>query len=103
MNELEIRKLREVVENLLVEQAELRHEISRVRSECVGLRVVHHIDTRHRQGRLCRQLLHDLIKLRRAPRIDLARMVHGERHLVGIPVGEEVQPGGEQEREDHAA
>jgi hypothetical protein len=38
VNKLDIEQLRQVVENLLVEQAELRQQLNRVKTDCAGLR-----------------------------------------------------------------
>ena len=69
--------------------------------EGVRLRVVGDVDARHGQAGAGGEVADDAVELRRAPLVDLAGAGHGEDQLVGVPVGEEVQPGGDQER-DHA-
>ena len=71
--------------------------------EGVGLRVVHHEDARHRQAGALRQLVHHAHQIGRGALVDLLGAVHRQHHLVGVPVGEEVHAGRDQQRDDGAA
>ncbi|MGY4298102.1 hypothetical protein ACVWXN_006197 [Bradyrhizobium sp. i1.4.4] len=70
--------------------------------ERVGLRLVHYEHTRHRQRGAARKLGDEPDQLRRAGAVDLMGAVHAEHHAVGVPVGEEIGRGGNDER-DHGA
>ncbi len=69
--------------------------------EGIGLRIVDHIDLRHRQVRVGGQLLDDAVEAGRAVAIDLARAVHRKHDLVGLPVSEEVHAQRDKERDHH--
>ncbi len=70
--------------------------------EGVRLRILHDIDARHRHACGGGELPHERVELRRRALVDLARAVHGEHHLVGVPIGEEVHRSGNKEGGDHA-
>ena len=70
--------------------------------ERVGLRIVHQVDARHRQAGALRQLAHQAHELGRGPLVDLVGAVHRQHELVGVPVGEQVHAGGDQQG-DHGA
>ena len=66
-------------------------------SKGVWLRIVGDIDTRHGQAGPGGQVANDVIELGRASLVHLAGAGHGKHHLVGVPVGKEVQAGGDDE------
>ena len=70
--------------------------------EGVRLCAVDDVDARHRHGRPSRELLDDGVKARRGGAVRRLRPVHGQHHLVGVPVGEEVHRHGHGERDHHA-
>src|SRR3546814_1327822 len=72
------------------------------RGESVGMRAVDYIDLRHGQSCPACELLHQTVKFRSCPAVDLASMVHLEDNLVRIPECEEVHPRRDQKR-DHGA
>ena len=71
--------------------------------EGIGLGIFGNEHLGHRQFRAGRQPLDDMIKVGRTGRIHLARAIHPQQHLVGIPIGEQVQPGRDHKRDHHAA
>src|SRR3546814_13956394 len=62
------------------------------RGESVGMRAVDYIDLRHGQSCPACELLHQTVKFRSCPAVDLASMVHLEDNLVRIPEWDEVHP-----------
>jgi hypothetical protein len=60
----------------------------------VGLRVVHQIDTRHRQSGASAELAHEPDKFGRSAIIDLLSSIHRKHELVGPPVTEQVHRDG---------
>ncbi|MEY9123584.1 hypothetical protein ABIA09_003146 [Bradyrhizobium yuanmingense] len=70
--------------------------------ERVGLDLIHHEHARHRQAGTARKLGDEADQLRRGRTIDFMGAVHRQHHAVGVPVGEEVGCGGNDER-DHGA
>ena len=69
----------------------------------VGRILVDHIDARHRQAGALAQRLDQAVKFGRALGIHLARIVHGQHDLVGIPEGEQVHPRRHQQGDHRAA
>jgi hypothetical protein len=64
---------------------------------------VHQIDPRHRKAGTLRQFAHDRHQFRRAALVDLLGTVDRQDELVGIPVTEQISPGGDNERDQGAA
>ncbi len=69
--------------------------------EGIRLRVVDHIDARHRQAIARGQLLHDAVECVAAVG-DLARLVVAQHSLARIPPGEQVHARRDQKRDNHA-
>ncbi len=78
--------------------------IFRVAPRCkgIGLRVVHDEDLRHRQFRPHGQIRHQTHKRRCLLLRYLARAIHLEHHLVGVPIGESVHADGNDKGNNHA-
>ena len=68
----------------------------------VGLFILRDIDGGHGKSRLRRQLFDDVIKRRFAARIHPARAIHGEQHLVRVPVGQQVDARRHHKGDAHA-
>ena len=68
----------------------------------VGLRIVHDVDLGHGQARVRRELPHQPVELGRRALVHLARAIHGEHHLVGVPIGEQVHRRGDEKGDHHA-
>jgi hypothetical protein len=71
--------------------------------EGIGLGLVDDVDLRHGQFGARRQIAHHAIEFRRGALVDLARIVHAQHHLVGVPVAEQVHRGSDHQRDQHAA
>src|SRR5262245_38633731 len=66
--------------------------------ECVRLWIVHNIDARHWQPRAIGQFSDDVNELSRRTLVDFLGAVHRQYEPVGIPVGDEIHCGSDEER-----
>jgi hypothetical protein len=71
--------------------------------ERVGLVLLDDIDLGHRQACIVGELAHHGDEARRGRVVDLTGAVHGQHHLVGVPIGKHVHANRDDERDQHAA
>src|SRR5262245_773672 len=72
------------------------------RGKRVRLRIVHNEDLGHGQPSVRRKPPYQPVELGRRALVDFARAIHGEHHLVGVPIGEQVHHRGDEKGNNHA-